>query len=69
MCFNLIVLMSFFLNAVEKNEVTDDMIMQISSLLVPRPQTRSRYDVPFRGDEYRYENKILFYFIIFLVKI
>ena len=36
----------------EKGEVSDDMIMQISSLLVPRPQTRSRYEVPFRGDEY-----------------
>ncbi|XP_043284000.1 UDP-glucose:glycoprotein glucosyltransferase isoform X2 [Venturia canescens] len=36
----------------EKSEVSDDMIMQISSLLVPRPQTRSRYEVPFRSDEY-----------------
>ncbi|XP_043469354.1 UDP-glucose:glycoprotein glucosyltransferase [Leptopilina heterotoma] len=35
-----------------KNEVTDDVIMKISSLLVSRPQTRSRYDVLFNGDEH-----------------
>lgn len=43
----------FFSLFPEKNEVSDDMIMQIASLLVPRPQTRSRYEVPFRSDEYR----------------
>ncbi|XP_016841360.1 UDP-glucose:glycoprotein glucosyltransferase isoform X1 [Nasonia vitripennis] len=36
----------------EKSDVTDDMIMKITSLLVPRPQTRSRFDVPFYGDEH-----------------
>ncbi|XP_012274348.1 UDP-glucose:glycoprotein glucosyltransferase isoform X2 [Orussus abietinus] len=36
----------------EKSDVTDDMIMKISSLLVPRPQTRRRFDVPFHGDEH-----------------
>ncbi|XP_034947696.1 UDP-glucose:glycoprotein glucosyltransferase [Chelonus insularis] len=32
--------------------ISDDVIMQIISLLVPRPQTRNRYNVPFSGDEY-----------------
>ncbi|XP_029039597.1 UDP-glucose:glycoprotein glucosyltransferase [Osmia bicornis bicornis] len=36
----------------EKSEITDDMIMKITSLLVSHPQTRSRFDVPFHGDEY-----------------
>ncbi|XP_053979752.1 UDP-glucose:glycoprotein glucosyltransferase isoform X1 [Hylaeus volcanicus] len=36
----------------EKNEITDDMIMKITSLLVSHPQTRSRFDVPFHGDDY-----------------
>ncbi|KAL0109124.1 hypothetical protein PUN28_014311 [Cardiocondyla obscurior] len=36
----------------EENNITDDMIMKITSLLVPRPQTRSRYDVPFHGDDH-----------------
>ncbi|XP_076247159.1 UDP-glucose-glycoprotein glucosyltransferase isoform X2 [Calliopsis andreniformis] len=36
----------------EKNEVTDDMIIKITSLLVSHPQTRSRFDVPFHGDDY-----------------
>lgn len=42
---------------VEKSNISDDMIMKIASLLVPRPQTRSRFDVPFHGDEYRYNNE------------
>ncbi|XP_047366597.1 UDP-glucose:glycoprotein glucosyltransferase isoform X4 [Vespa velutina] len=36
----------------EKTDITDDMIMKITSLLVPRPQTRNRFDVPFHGDEH-----------------
>ncbi|XP_067203382.1 UDP-glucose:glycoprotein glucosyltransferase isoform X3 [Linepithema humile] len=36
----------------EENDITDDTIMKITSLLVPRPQTRSRYDVPFHGDDH-----------------
>ncbi|XP_031847873.1 UDP-glucose-glycoprotein glucosyltransferase [Nomia melanderi] len=36
----------------EKNEITDDMIMKITSLLVSHPQTRSRFDVPFHGDDH-----------------
>lgn len=36
----------------EKTVITDDMIMKIVALLVPRPQTRSRFDVPFHGDEH-----------------
>ncbi|KAK2578584.1 hypothetical protein KPH14_012016 [Odynerus spinipes] len=36
----------------EKTDITDDMIMKITTLLVPRPQTRSRFDVPFHGDEH-----------------
>ncbi|XP_024937212.1 UDP-glucose:glycoprotein glucosyltransferase isoform X2 [Cephus cinctus] len=36
----------------EKNDISDDMIMKISSLLVPRPQTRSRFDIPYHGDEH-----------------
>lgn len=36
----------------EKTDITDDMIMKITSLLVPRPHTRSRFDVPFHGDEH-----------------
>ncbi|GAB1859552.1 UDP-glucose:glycoprotein glucosyltransferase [Camponotus japonicus] len=36
----------------EENNITDDMIMKITSLLVPRPQTRNRYDVPFHGDDH-----------------
>ncbi|XP_011150844.1 UDP-glucose:glycoprotein glucosyltransferase isoform X1 [Harpegnathos saltator] len=36
----------------EENDVTDDMIMKIASLLVPRPQTRNRFDVPFHGDDH-----------------
>ncbi|KYM95086.1 UDP-glucose:glycoprotein glucosyltransferase, partial [Cyphomyrmex costatus] len=36
----------------EENNITDDTIMKITSLLVPRPQTRSRYDVPFHGDDH-----------------
>ncbi|XP_076281321.1 UDP-glucose-glycoprotein glucosyltransferase isoform X2 [Lasioglossum baleicum] len=36
----------------EKNEVTDDMIMKITSLLVSHPQTRSRFDVPFHSDDH-----------------
>nr|XP_012149315.1 PREDICTED: UDP-glucose:glycoprotein glucosyltransferase isoform X2 [Megachile rotundata] len=36
----------------EKSEITDDMIMKITSLLVSHPQTRARFDVPFHGDEY-----------------
>ncbi|XP_011341647.1 UDP-glucose:glycoprotein glucosyltransferase isoform X1 [Ooceraea biroi] len=36
----------------EESEITDDMIMKITSLLAPRPQTRSRYDVPFHGDDH-----------------
>ncbi|OAD52233.1 UDP-glucose:glycoprotein glucosyltransferase [Eufriesea mexicana] len=37
----------------EKNEVTDDMIMKITSLLASHPQTRNRFHVPFYGDDYR----------------
>lgn len=37
----------------EENDITDDMIMKIASLLVPRPQTRNRFDVPFHGDDHR----------------
>ncbi|XP_017891944.1 UDP-glucose:glycoprotein glucosyltransferase isoform X2 [Ceratina calcarata] len=36
----------------ERNEITDDMIMKIVSLLASHPQTRSRFNVPFHGDEY-----------------
>ncbi|XP_033331398.1 UDP-glucose-glycoprotein glucosyltransferase isoform X1 [Megalopta genalis] len=36
----------------EKNKVTDDMIMKITSLLVSHPQTRSRFDVLFHGDDH-----------------
>ncbi|KAG7199513.1 hypothetical protein KM043_014130 [Ampulex compressa] len=36
----------------EKNEITDDMIMKIISLLASHPQTRNRFDVPFHGDDY-----------------
>ncbi|XP_058805620.1 UDP-glucose:glycoprotein glucosyltransferase [Phymastichus coffea] len=39
-------------NDYEKNNISDDMIMKITSLLVPRPYTRNRFDVPFYGDEY-----------------
>ncbi|XP_014235480.1 UDP-glucose:glycoprotein glucosyltransferase [Trichogramma pretiosum] len=36
----------------EGNSIPDDTIMRITSLLVPRPQTRSRFEVPFHGDEH-----------------
>ncbi|XP_076685306.1 UDP-glucose-glycoprotein glucosyltransferase isoform X3 [Andrena cerasifolii] len=36
----------------EQNEITDDMIMKITSLLVSHPQTRRRFDVPFHGDDH-----------------
>lgn len=36
----------------EDKIISDDVVMQIASLLVPRPQTRSRYDVTFHGDTY-----------------
>ncbi|XP_015179238.1 PREDICTED: UDP-glucose:glycoprotein glucosyltransferase isoform X3 [Polistes dominula] len=36
----------------ERTDITDDMIMKITSLLVPRPQTRSRFEVRFHGDEH-----------------
>ncbi|XP_046423993.1 UDP-glucose:glycoprotein glucosyltransferase isoform X1 [Neodiprion fabricii] len=36
----------------EKIDITDDMIVKIVALLVPRPQTRSRVDVPFHSDEH-----------------
>ncbi|XP_043524015.1 UDP-glucose:glycoprotein glucosyltransferase isoform X1 [Frieseomelitta varia] len=36
----------------ERSEITDDMIMKITSLLASHPQTRSRFHVPFHGDEY-----------------
>ncbi|XP_048265271.1 UDP-glucose:glycoprotein glucosyltransferase isoform X3 [Bombus terrestris] len=36
----------------ERQEVTDDMIMKITSLLASHPQTRSRFHIPFHGDEY-----------------
>ncbi|XP_050455971.1 UDP-glucose:glycoprotein glucosyltransferase isoform X2 [Cataglyphis hispanica] len=54
----------------EENNITDDMIMKITSLLVPRPQTRNRYDVPFHGDDHSVikiptadPNKVAFDFI------
>lgn len=43
----------FIISCTEENDITDDTIMKITSLLVPRPQTRSRYDVPFHGDDHR----------------
>ncbi|XP_066600905.1 UDP-glucose:glycoprotein glucosyltransferase 1-like [Prorops nasuta] len=39
-------------NEYDKTDITDDMIIKIASLLVPRPQTRSRFDVTYHGDEY-----------------
>ncbi|CAK9802630.1 UDP-glucose:glycoprotein glucosyltransferase [Anthophora quadrimaculata] len=36
----------------ERNEITDDMIMKITSLLASHPQTRSRFHVPFHGEDY-----------------
>ncbi|CAL7942835.1 unnamed protein product [Xylocopa violacea] len=36
----------------EKNEITDDMIMKITSLLASHPQTRSRFRIRFHGDDY-----------------
>ena len=45
-----------FVLFLERSRVSDDKIMKIISLLVPRPQSRSRYDIPFHGDEHRYIN-------------
>ncbi|XP_014296354.1 UDP-glucose:glycoprotein glucosyltransferase [Microplitis demolitor] len=36
----------------DDTEISDDVIMQITSLLVLRPQTLNRYDVPYSGDEH-----------------
>ncbi|XP_074098561.1 UDP-glucose-glycoprotein glucosyltransferase [Cotesia typhae] len=36
----------------DDTEISDDVIMQITSLLVLRPQTQSRYDIPYSGDEH-----------------
>lgn len=37
---------------IKNKEITDDTIMQISSLLVPRQQTRVRYEIPSSGENY-----------------
>ncbi|KAK0098278.1 hypothetical protein PV326_009913 [Microctonus aethiopoides] len=49
---NLATIQAIESTANSEQEISDDVIMQIASLLVPRPQSRSRYDVPFSGDEH-----------------